>query len=219
MIKRYRKLLALAAVPAVIFGCSEDYNFTEPVRTFTVTPSFTGIDEGTSIQLAAVDASGTPVAVTWLSDNTGVIAVNAAGMAQAVAPGITAVIATSSVDPTQKSSSSITVNALQGIGIAKNVPVTGLSGAARGDSRLYRIFVPVGTTSLTATLLGGTGDADLYMRRGSPPVGGTGDTCIQENGGNNERCVINNPQSGTWYMRIITWDPYAGATLLATYAP
>lgn len=218
MIRRYRKLFALAAVPAVIFGCSEDYNFTEPERTFTVTPAFTGIDEGTSIQLAAVSPAGTPASVTWSSDNTAVITVNASGLAQAVAPGITAVIATSTTDPTQKSSSSITVNALQGIGIAKNqaVPISG----AGGTSRLYRIFVPAGTTNLRITVAGGTGDVDLYVRRGQPPTGAAAtDACRSFNDGNGELCSINNPQSGTWYMLLDAFSTYAGATLTATYTP
>ncbi len=218
MIKRYRALLALAIVPVVILGCSEDYNFTEPVRTFTVTPAFTGIDDGTSVQLAATDASGAPVAVTWMSDNTAILTVNASGLAQAVTPGVTAVIATSTADPTQKASTSITVNALQGIGIAKGQQVA-VSGAT-GTTKLYRIFVPAGTTNLLVTISGGTGDVDLYVRRGTPPTGAAStDACRSFKDGNGELCSIGNPQSGTWYMLLDAFAAYAGATLVATYTP
>lgn len=217
MIKRYRAFLALAALPMVILGCSEDYNFTEPVRTFAVTPEFTGIDEGTSVQLAAVGSNGAAFPVTWSSDNTAIITVNASGLAQAVAPGITAVIATSSSDPTQKASTSITVNALEGTSIAKGVPVTGLSGAT-GTSKLYRIFVPVGTTNLRITLSGGSGDADIYVRRGTPPTNESF-TFFSYNGGNGELINVPNPQSGTWYILVDVYAEYAGATLTATYTP
>ncbi len=218
MIKRYRALLALAIVPVVILGCSEDYNFTEPIRTFAVTPEFASIDDGTSVQLAALDPSGAPVAVTWTSDNTAVLTVNAAGLAQAVTPGLAAVIATSTADPAQKSSTSITVNALQGIGIAKGQQVA-VSGAG-GTTRLYRIFVPAGTTNLRVTISGGTGDVDLYVRRGVPPTGSAStDACRSFNDGNGELCSINNPQSGTWYMLLDAFSTYAGATLVATYTP
>jgi hypothetical protein len=215
MTNRYRAILAFALLPVAIAGC-DDYEFTAPNPTFAVSPTFTSIDEGTSVQLTATDAAGNPVAVSWASDNTSIVTVNSSGLAFGAGPGVTAVIATLG---SEKLSSSITVNQLQGIGIQKGVPVTGLSGAARGNTRLYRIFVPAGTTNLKVTLTGPNGDADLYMRRGSPPVGGTGDACIQENGGTAEQCSINNPQSGTWYMLVATWDPYTNATLTATYTP
>lgn len=219
MIKRYSKYLALAVVPVLFVGCEDDYNFTEPTRTFTVSPVFIGIDDGTSVQLTASDVSGNPITVNWSSDNTAVATVNASGMVSARGAGITSIIARHPTDANQIASSSITVNALQGIALTKGVPVPNLTGAARGNTRLYRIFVPAGTTNLTVTLSGGSGDADLYLSRGQPPVGGDGDACIAERAGNNELCSISNPQSGTWYIAVITYDPYSGATLLANYTP
>lgn len=213
MTNRYRALIAFALLPVAIAGC-EDYEFTAPTPSFSVSPVFTSIDEGTSVQLAATDAAGNPVSVTWSSDNTSIVTVNGSGVAFGAAPGITAVIASNG---TETQSASITVNQLQGIGLVKGVPVTGLSGAV-GTSKLYRIFVPAGTTSLTIALSGGSGDADLYVNRASPPTLTTF-ACRPFLGGNNETCTINNPQSGTWYAWIDVFEDYAGASLVANYTP
>ncbi|MFN3302356.1 MAG: PPC domain-containing protein [Roseateles sp.] len=50
--------------------------------------------------------------------------------------------------------------------LTQGVTVTGLSGAA-GSTRDYTLVVPSGATGLSFTLSGGTGDADLYVRRGA----------------------------------------------------
>ncbi len=217
MIKRYSKILALAVVPVLFVGCEDDYNFTEPVRTFSVAPVFTGIDEGTTVQLTASDASGNPISVNWTSDNTAVASVNANGLVSAAGPGITSIIARHPSDANQIATSSITVNALQGIALTKGVARTGLGGAT-GTQSLYRIFVPAGTTQLRINLSGGTGDADIYVQRGSPPTTSVA-TCWSFNAGNTEECVIANPASGTWYILVDVWSTYAGASLVATYTP
>lgn len=213
MTNRYKGILAFCMLPLLYVGCSADYNFTEPVRPFEVTPLFTSIDDGTTVQLAAT-LKGAPVAVTWTSDNTAVVTVSAAGLARAVAPGRTNVIASSA---SGVGSSSITVLALQGISLTKGVPVTGLAGAT-GTTKLYRIFVPAGTTSLTFTLSGGPGDADIYVRRGTPPTNASF-TFFSFNGGNGELITVPNPQTGTWYVLIDAFETYSGATLVANYTP
>jgi serine protease len=217
MIRRYGKLLTVLALPALYAGCN-DYNFTEPKRAFEVTPQFAGIDEGTTLQLQAT-SGGNPVAVTWSSDDEKVVKVSSTGLGTAVAPGgPVGVIAKLTSDPTQTGSSSITVNKLQGTPVQKGVPLT-IAGTA-GTQALYRIFVPAGTTSLNITISGGTGDVDLYVRRGQPPTGSSStDACRSFNDGNGESCTIANPQSGTWYMLLDAFATYAGATLLATYTP
>ena len=43
-------------VAVVALGCSDDYNFTEPVVNLEVSPQFTSIDEGTTTQLEATFA-------------------------------------------------------------------------------------------------------------------------------------------------------------------
>jgi serine protease len=217
MIKRYSKVVSLLALPAFFAGCN-DYNFTAPQPAFEVSPTFAGMDEGTTLQLTAT-SNGAAVPVTWISDDPSVLTVNANGLVTAVKPGgPIGVIASLQSDPTKTGSSSITVNKLQGISIAKNTPVT--VGGKTGDQILYRIFVPAGTTQLSATMSGGSGDIDLFVRRGTPPNNsGAQDTCHSWNGGNGESCVISNPQSGTWYFLLDVFAAAAGATFSVNYTP
>ena len=217
MIKRYSKLLTMLALPALYAGCN-DYNFTEPKRAFEVTPQFAGIDEGTTLQLAAT-SGGSPVAVTWSSDNEAIVKVSSTGLVTAVAPGgPVGVIAKLASDPTQTGSSSITVNKLQGTAIQKGVPRT-VAGTT-GTQALYRIYVPAGSTELTVTISGGTGDVDMFIKRGTPPTNDPASaTCYSWNAGNGEDCTIANPASGTWYILLDAYQTYAGATLTATYKP
>ena len=218
MNRRWVTALALLTAPVVYAGCTNDYEFTVPEIPFEVSPAFTGIDEGTTVQLTAT-SGGNPVAVTWSSDNSAVATVNGNGLVTGVGPGgPVGIIAKLTADPSKTGSASVTVNALQGIGITKGQNVA-ISGTA-GTTRLYRIFVPAGTTNLRVTVSGGTGDVDLYMRRGTPPTGAAStDACRSFNDGNGELCNINNPQSGTWYMLLDAFATYTGATLTATYTP
>ena len=65
--------------------------------------------------------------------------------------------------------------------------------------------------------LAATGDADLYVRRGALPRLNFYD-CASFTDGGNETCVVNAPQSGTWFIRLEGFDPYSAGTLTATVA-
>lgn len=215
MIKNRKKVLAFAFLPLVALGCTEDYNFVAAPNTFAVSPQFTSIDEGTTIQLTATGGDGSPAAVSWESNDTNILTVNSTGLVTAVRPGgPTNIIARLGAEA---HSASITVVALQGTALTKGVPVTGLSGAT-GTSRLFRIFVPAGTTQLRFTLTGGSGDADLYVRRQTPPTNSSA-SFFSFNAGNEELVTVNNPASGTWYVLVDAFETYSGATLTATYTP
>ena len=92
---------------------------------------------------------------------------------------------------------------------------TGLSGST-GSWRDYTIAVPAGASVLTATMSGGTGDADLYTKYGSYPLT-TDYDCRPFNYGNNETCTHNNPTAGTWWVSIYAYSTYSGATLTFGY--
>ncbi len=204
------------AVAVLALGCSEDYNFTEPVVNLQVTPQFIGIDEGTTTQLQAT-FNGAAVPVTWSTDNNAIMTVSPTGLVTGVSAGITAAIATLTSDPTQKRSASITVVSLPIL--ANAVARTGLSSSgARGSFVVYKVIVPAGKTRLTVRMSGGTGDADLFVRRGTKPTAATFD-CSSELGGNDEQCIINNPAADTWFVGVMVWDAYAGASLTATLIP
>jgi serine protease len=159
--------------------------------------------------------------VTWSTTNAAVATVSASGVVTGITAGRAAVTAALVSDPTKLSSSSITVifvrTLVSGTGIAA------ASSGARGSTTLYKIVVPAGTTSLSVTLAGGTGDADLYMRQGTPPTVTsydlTSSTCASENGGNGEDCTIPNPTPGTWFIALAVWDAYTGATLTPVITP
>ncbi|MBN1507021.1 MAG: pre-peptidase C-terminal domain-containing protein [Sedimentisphaerales bacterium] len=100
--------------------------------------------------------------------------------------------------------------------LSNGVPVTDISGA-EGSERIYRLLVPAGQTKLEISISGGTGDADLYVKRGSPP------TAMEYDyrpylAGNEESVTINNPTADDWFMMVRGYRAYAGLTLVATYS-
>ncbi|MGK2935971.1 MAG: PPC domain-containing protein [Gemmatimonadaceae bacterium] len=78
--------------------------------------------------------------------------------------------------------------------------------------------IPAGTTSLTVTMSGGTGDADLYVRALNPPTLSTFD-CRPYRAGNNEECVFANPVAGTWHVMLDAYEGYTGVSLRANWVP
>src|SRR5690606_15691991 len=80
--------------------------------------------------------------------------------------------------------------------LASGVPVTGIAGAA-SSTQYWTITVPAGATSLNIATSGGTGDVDMFVRRGSQPTTTTYD-CRPYRAGNAESCAFTNPQAGTW---------------------
>ncbi len=101
------------------------------------------------------------------------------------------------------------------IPLANGVPVAGLSAPA-GNQAYYKLEVPAGASSLTVTLQGGTGDADLFVKRGVEPTDVVFD-CVSASATSNETCSIATPQAGTWFVRIVAFSAYSGVTLTGTY--
>ncbi|MCC4594841.1 S8 family serine peptidase [Xanthomonas campestris pv. phormiicola] len=95
------------------------------------------------------------------------------------------------------------------------VPVTGL-GASTGSELNYTVTVPSGVSSLTVTISGGSGDADLYVRLGSAPTDSSYG-CRPYLNGNNETCTFNSPSAGTYYVRLKAYSTFSGVTLTANY--
>lgn len=203
---------------AFVMGCSEkDPMHVAPADLFEVTPLFAGLDPGATQQLSVVKGGAPVTSATWASSNTAVATVSATGLVTAVSPGFSAVEARSGSDVY---TSNITVLPLLGTALTNGVGVSISSSGARNSSVLYRITVPTGKTNLNFSLTGGTGDADIYIRKSlTPTTGAGGSVCKSENGGNEETCNVANPAAGTWYVLVVVWDPYAGATLKATYTP
>ncbi|TQV88081.1 PKD domain-containing protein [Aliikangiella coralliicola] len=86
-----------------------------------------------------------------------------------------------------------------------------LSGST-GNWKHYSLDVTAGMSSLTASIFGGTGDADLYVRFGAEPTTSSYE-CRPYKSGNTENCSVDNPQAGTWYISVRAYRTYSGVTL------
>lgn len=92
---------------------------------------------------------------------------------------------------------------------------TDLSGAT-GSWTHYYVDLPAGMTALNVTMSGGSGDADLYVRKGTQPTTSSYD-CRPYRSGNNENCSIENPDSGRWYISLQGYQAYSGVDLLVEW--
>jgi serine protease len=100
--------------------------------------------------------------------------------------------------------------------LLNGVAWTGLSGALN-TLTTWVMNVPVGATNLSFTLSGGTGDADMYVRQGSPPDLSTFD-CRPFLTGNNETCgPYASPTTGAWYVSLHGYEAYSGVSLVGSY--
>ncbi|WP_444998211.1 PKD domain-containing protein [Aliikangiella sp. IMCC44359] len=99
-------------------------------------------------------------------------------------------------------------------GVAK----TGLSGSTNDESRYY-IDVPNGASNLVIQITGGSGDADLYVKRGSEPQksDGANNQCRPYKNGNEEECTEANPSSGRWHVMLVAYNSYSNVSLTASY--
>ncbi|NOZ94028.1 MAG: peptidase M4 [Acidobacteria bacterium] len=93
--------------------------------------------------------------------------------------------------------------------------LSNLSGAS-GSWAYYKISVPAGQTSLEIKIWGGSGDCDLYVKRGAKPTSSSYDYRPYLNG-NNETVTVSNPASGDWYIGLNGYAAYSGMSLQATY--
>ncbi|HWU87347.1 MAG TPA: M4 family metallopeptidase [Kofleriaceae bacterium] len=71
-----------------------------------------------------------------------------------------------------------------------------------------------GSHAMKFTIAGGTGDADLYVKFGSPPTTTSYD-CRPYTAGNTETCEFRSPQNGTYYVMIRPYAAFSGVTLTA----
>jgi hypothetical protein len=99
--------------------------------------------------------------------------------------------------------------------LSNGVALTGQS-ASTGSWKHYKIAVPASQTSLAIVMSGGTGDGDLYVKRGAQPTSSSYDYRPYLNG-NNETVNVTNPVAGDWYISLYAYSTYASVTLKATY--
>jgi hypothetical protein len=224
MFARKTTQILAVSLALVAMGCdSEPAGLSDPPLSsffLTDTESFQ-LEPGDTRTIVTKKNGAVVTGVSWTTANASVATVNQAGVVTAVAAGDTYVTATLGSEVRH-----VTVNVptLQGTALVKGTPVT-LAAADWPNIKIYRLFVPAGTTSLNFTTAGGTGDADIYVRQGAPATittntgASSNAACIGGGLTTAESCTIANPVKGSWYVSVLSWD-YAGAvTLTGTYTP
>jgi len=95
-----------------------------------------------------------------------------------------------------------------GVGVALPSVATG------GVSGNYTMPIAAGHT-VTFTISGGTGDADLYVKAGSAPTS-TSYSCRPYTTGNSESCSFTPTTATTYYVNVRAYAGYSGVTLKGT---
>ena len=85
-------------------------------------------------------------------------------------------------------------------------------GVERGAWHHHVQEIGSGYKKLTITTSGGSGDVDLYVRKGSQPTLSQHD-CRPWRNGNAESCVIDNPGAGKWHIGINGYRASSGVTV------
>lgn len=100
--------------------------------------------------------------------------------------------------------------------LTNGTTIANLTGSI-GSESVYSIDVPAGATDLSFEVNGGTGDADLYVTFGSEPTTSAYD-CRSWNTGNAESCSFSTPSAGTYYVKVVAYAAFSGASLTGSYA-
>ena len=85
--------------------------------------------------------------------------------------------------------------------------------ANKGDELKYSIEVPEGTSKLNILMSDVTGDPDMYVRHGAEPTEENYDCRPYKGDDKDELCDINNPQTGTWHVKIHAFTDFSGVDL------
>jgi len=100
--------------------------------------------------------------------------------------------------------------------LVSGTPVANI-GDVSGGQKFWKIDVPAAQQTLTITIAGGTGDADLYVQFGTKPTT-TSYACRPYKNGNAETCTFSPPQAGTYWVMLHAYAAYSGVTLTGTYS-
>ena len=101
--------------------------------------------------------------------------------------------------------------------LANGVPQTGIADSTVDNFKFWKLDVPAGQSTVTFTISGGTGDADLYVNFGSKPSS-TVYQCRPYLSGNAETCTFTPPSAGTYWVGLNAYSAYSGVTLTGTYS-
>jgi vibriolysin len=100
--------------------------------------------------------------------------------------------------------------------LTNGVTRTGISGADK-EQLFFTLEVPDGATNLQFNTMGGSGDADLYVKFASRPSLNNYD-CNSTTSTSTESCNISNAQAGTYYVMVEAWSAISGVSLTGSYS-
>jgi PKD repeat protein len=128
---------------------------------------------------------------------------------------------TDNAGATSSKSASVTVSSAStggstGTTLSNGVAVALPAVPTSGVSATYTLAVPAGKSTLSFTISGGSGDADLYVRFGSAPTRAYY-TCRPYKTGNAETCTFSAPAAGTWYVNVRAYQAFSGVSLKGSY--
>ncbi len=96
---------------------------------------------------------------------------------------------------------------------SENIDENGLSGSA-GAELFFQLDVPAGANEVSFLMSGGSGDADLYVKKGSQ-VSRSNYDCRPYATGNDESCAGSGP--GVYYVMVRGYTDFTGVTLRSSY--
>jgi serine protease len=141
---------------------------------------------------------------TCTMDGTSMAAPHVAGVAAIY------LSANQSATPAQVRTALVGAGASNKIGSTSSFGYSGIAGAKGA----WLGPVPLYANNPTFAISGGTGDADLYVKKGAAPTKTVYD-CRPYAGGNSESCVMTGGQ-GTYYAAISVYTAISGVTLTAS---
>ncbi|MEY4569332.1 MAG: hypothetical protein RLZZ398_771 [Verrucomicrobiota bacterium] len=185
-------------------------------------PVAASVREGVSVTFSVTAIGPAPLTYQWLKGTSPLNGKTAATLELPAVllgdAGQYSVVVSSPGGSTASQAAALTVTPDPSILLANNVAVTGLSETVASMTKLFHIVVPSGQARLVVRLSGGTGDADLYVRRVTDPTTTVYD--FRSNGGTNlETITITNPQAGDWRFMVNAYSPYSNLTITANYVP
>jgi PKD repeat protein len=115
---------------------------------------------------------------------------------------------------TKTASVTVTSSSCGGLVLCSGVAVALPSVATGSWSSTYTMPVTAGKT-VTFTISGGTGDADMYVKAGSAPTT-TSYNCRPYKSGNSETCTFTPTSNTTYYIGVRAYSAYSGVSLKGT---